>query len=93
MDRGEVVEVGTHDDLLARQGHYWRLWEAQARKADISHWGDPTVLDVAKLPPAARALFPRQPLPGQVAKPAPTLPEPHAAWVDPVEKEWAKRYL
>ena len=34
MDRGEVVEVGTHDDLLARQGHYWRLWEAQARKAE-----------------------------------------------------------
>ena len=67
--------------------------KAQSRKADISHWGDPTVLDLAKLPPAERALFPSQPLPGQVAKPAPTLPEPHAAWVEPVEKEWAKRYL
>jgi putative thiamine transport system substrate-binding protein len=66
--------------------------QAQARKADISHWGDPTVLDLAKLPAAERALFPRQPLPGQVAQPAPTLPEPHAAWVDPVEKEWTRRY-
>jgi ATP-binding cassette subfamily B protein len=34
MDRGEIVEIGTHDELLAAQGHYWRLWEAQARKAD-----------------------------------------------------------
>jgi len=33
MDRGEVVEVGPHDDLMARQGAYWRLYEAQARQA------------------------------------------------------------
>lgn len=33
MDRGEVVEVGPHDELMARQGHYWRLYEAQARHA------------------------------------------------------------
>lgn len=65
---------------------------AQARKADITQWGDPTVLDLGKLPPAERALFPSQPLPGQVATTAPTLPEPHAAWVDPVEKAWTRRY-
>ena len=34
MDRGQVVEVGTHDTLMARQGHYWRLYEAQARQVD-----------------------------------------------------------
>ena len=66
--------------------------KAQARKADISQWGDPTVLDLTKLPAAERAQFPSQPLPGQVAKPAPTLPEPHAAWVEPLEKEWLRRY-
>jgi putative thiamine transport system substrate-binding protein len=66
--------------------------QAQARKADIQHWGDPTVLDLNRLPPAERALFPSQPLPGQVARGAPTLPEPHAGWVEPLEKEWAKRY-
>jgi ATP-binding cassette subfamily B protein len=34
MDRGEIVEVGGHDELMARQGHYWRLYEAQARRVD-----------------------------------------------------------
>ncbi|NDY91210.1 cyanophycin metabolism-associated ABC transporter [Ideonella livida] len=34
MDRGEVVEVGPHEALMARQGAYWRLYEAQARKAE-----------------------------------------------------------
>ncbi|MEO8299599.1 MAG: ATP-binding cassette domain-containing protein, partial [Burkholderiales bacterium] len=34
MDRGQVVEVGPHEDLMARQGAYWRLYEAQARNVD-----------------------------------------------------------
>ena len=50
------------------------------------------VLDVARLPAAERARFPSQPLPGQVRVSAPTLPEPHAAWVDPLEREWTRRY-
>lgn len=66
--------------------------KAQARKADIAEWGDPTVLDLKRLPPAERALFPTKPLPGQVGQTAPTLPEPHAGWVDPLEKEWTRRY-
>jgi len=40
MDRGEIVEVGPHDELMARQGHYWRLYEAQARKAEAEDDGD-----------------------------------------------------
>ncbi|TDM06797.1 MAG: ABC transporter [Ideonella sp. MAG2] len=40
MDRGEVVEVGPHDELMARQGHYWRLYEAQARKAEAEEDGE-----------------------------------------------------
>ena len=32
MDRGQVVEVGPHDELMAKQGAYWRLYEAQARR-------------------------------------------------------------
>lgn len=65
---------------------------AQVRKADIAQWGDPTVLDVNKLPAAQQALFKGKRLPGQVAASAPALPEPHASWVEPIEKEWLRRY-
>jgi ATP-binding cassette subfamily B protein len=34
LDRGVVVEEGNHDDLMARQGAYFRLYEAQARNVD-----------------------------------------------------------
>ncbi|HZV64247.1 MAG TPA: ABC transporter transmembrane domain-containing protein [Telluria sp.] len=34
LDRGEVVEEGTHDALMARGGAYFRLYEAQARNVD-----------------------------------------------------------
>ena len=65
---------------------------AQARKADIRHWGDPTVLAMDKLNSADRALFMAAGAPGQVTRPAPALPEPHASWVDPIEREWLRRY-
>ncbi len=35
LDRGEVVEVGSHDELMAREGAYFRLYEAQARNVDV----------------------------------------------------------
>jgi len=34
MDRGEIVEVGPHDALMAREGAYWRLYQAQVRQVD-----------------------------------------------------------
>jgi len=34
LDRGSVVEVGSHDQLMAREGHYYRLYQAQARNVD-----------------------------------------------------------
>jgi ATP-binding cassette subfamily B protein len=34
LERGEVVEVGSHQDLMAARGAYWRLYEAQARNID-----------------------------------------------------------
>ena len=33
LDRGQVVEEGGHDMLMAKQGAYFRLYEAQARNA------------------------------------------------------------
>jgi putative thiamine transport system substrate-binding protein len=65
---------------------------AQARKADIRHWGDPTVLALDKLSAADRASFAAAAAPGQLARFAPVILEPHGSWVDPIEREWARRY-
>lgn len=34
LDQGQIVEVGNHDDLMAREGAYYRLYQAQARNVD-----------------------------------------------------------
>ena len=34
LDRGQIVEVGNHEELLARKGHYYQLHQAQARLAE-----------------------------------------------------------
>jgi len=34
MDRGRIVEIGNHDDLMAIEGHYYKLYMAQARNVD-----------------------------------------------------------
>jgi putative thiamine transport system substrate-binding protein len=66
---------------------------AQARKADIAVWGDPTVLALDKLAPAERALFAAAAsAPGTVQRPAPVILEPHGSWVEPIEREWTRRY-
>jgi len=60
--------------------------EAQARKADTDIWGDPTVLNIAKLTPAQQALFKSAP---ELEK---SVAEPHPSWMTAIEKEWKKRY-
>jgi ATP-binding cassette subfamily B protein len=55
MDRGEIVELGPHDDLIARQGHYWRLWEAQARRVDAEEADDAGLMVVSPNPSAHTA--------------------------------------
>ena len=32
--RGQVVEVGNHEELMVREGHYYKLYQAQARNPD-----------------------------------------------------------
>jgi ATP-binding cassette subfamily B protein len=34
LDRGRVVEEGSHDVLMAQQGAYFNLYQAQARNAE-----------------------------------------------------------
>lgn len=31
MDGGKIVDIGTHDELVARPGQYAKMWEAQAQ--------------------------------------------------------------
>lgn len=66
--------------------------EAQARKADIEVWGDGSVLAIDRLPAAERERFAGRKWPGQVERPAPVLLEPHGSWVEPLEREWLRRY-
>jgi ATP-binding cassette subfamily B protein len=51
MDRGQIVEVGPHDELIAKQGAYWRLYEAQARQVDT----EPQILRLPEFPSAQAA--------------------------------------
>ena len=39
LDRGRVVEEGTHDELMARQSAYFNLYQAQARNAEAQGAG------------------------------------------------------
>jgi ATP-binding cassette, subfamily B, bacterial len=61
MDRGEVVEVGPHDELMAQQGAYFRLYDAQARRAEAEGDGevsdhDAVLLASHLLQPSAHAI-------------------------------------
>ena len=69
--------------------------EAQLRKQDPDVWGDPTVLDITSLPDAFQQQFDGLDLGVATLKPSelgPTLNEPHASWMEQLEKEWTRRY-
>src|SRR5690606_13238447 len=36
MDRGRIVEIGHHEALMAAEGHYYKLFMAQARTAEAA---------------------------------------------------------
>jgi ATP-binding cassette subfamily B protein len=40
MDRGRVVEIGSHDELMAKRGAYFHLHEAQAQQSDSAQDSD-----------------------------------------------------
>ena len=66
--------------------------EGQAKKSNIKLWGDPTVLDVAKLKGDDAKLFADITVPGIVTIPGPALLEPHASFVKLIEDSWLKKY-
>ena len=44
LDRGQIVEVGNHDELMLREGAYYRLYQAQLRNANGTE-GTPQLFD------------------------------------------------
>ncbi len=70
--------------------------EAQARMSDPRHLGNPTVLDVARLPQEQRRFFADTPpvlgMP-TAAELGRALPEPHPGWMTRLAAEWEKRVL
>ncbi|MCH8552158.1 MAG: ABC transporter substrate-binding protein [Natronospirillum sp.] len=69
--------------------------EAQARKADIEIWGDPTVLSMEKLSTEDQQRFAdieRGPAGLNDEDLEAVLLEPHASWVPMLEDEWQRRY-
>ncbi|NIC07239.1 ABC transporter substrate-binding protein [Billgrantia bachuensis] len=70
--------------------------EAQAHKQDLAVWGDPTVLDVARLDEENRALFEQASDNPALLAPqalAETLPEPHPSWMMALQEAWQARYV
>jgi len=39
LDQGQVVEVGTHEELVARRGHFYHLVRLQKATAEIMEVG------------------------------------------------------
>lgn len=35
LNRGEIIEMGTHDELLRKRGEYFRMWNAQVEVYEI----------------------------------------------------------
>ncbi|PVY75643.1 ATP-binding cassette subfamily B protein [Cupriavidus alkaliphilus] len=52
MDRGQIVEVGSHDELLLREGAYYKLYQAQARNVDTE---DDDTEEAIQIPETAHA--------------------------------------
>ncbi len=66
--------------------------EAQARKNDLKVWGDPTVLDVAKLSGNDAKMFNAVSAPGSVSIPGPAILEPHGSFVPLIESTWLAHF-
>ncbi|WP_431803005.1 ABC transporter ATP-binding protein [Microbacterium sp. bgisy203] len=47
MEHGDIVEKGTHDELIAAEGAYWRLYRAQFEQAATAEEPAPTERDAA----------------------------------------------
>lgn len=40
LDHGRIVETGSHEELMARQGHYYQLYQSQSRSSNDENRSD-----------------------------------------------------
>ena len=64
--------------------------QAQAHKADVSVWGDPTILDANKIEGEEQAAL-KAVSPSEESQ-VPVINEPNAAWMDWLREAWTQRY-
>lgn len=66
--------------------------QAQARKADETLWGDPTVLDIERLDATQREHFRSLNSGAELPIAERFVAEPHSSWTTLLEKTWLERY-
>ena len=66
--------------------------EAQARKAGIAVWGDPTILDIAALPTADRLQFDPAGAGGAPSASGTSIADLDESWMTALERAWLARY-
>ena len=44
MHKGQLREMGTHQELLARRGIYWKLYQLQYKDQELPEPSSPSVL-------------------------------------------------
>ena len=103
FDKGSLANVhfvtipfnATSPDAAKIVANFLLSPEAQVRKANIKFWGDPTVLDINKLPEEFKMNFRQLPVHQSMLSPEELqniVPEPHPSWVEVIEEEWQKNY-
>nr|WP_274637505.1 ABC transporter ATP-binding protein [Microbacterium bovistercoris] len=61
MEQGSIVEQGTHDELLAAKGAYWRLYNAQFEAPVVDTGAPPVPATVGGPPPGAVTALAEEP--------------------------------
>ena len=46
LEHGHVIELGSHDELMARQGRYHTMFDLQASRFEASYDEEGAVFDV-----------------------------------------------